>query len=167
MSYRREARVSENTWILVADRAKAIIFQAIWPRLDHFEELQRMDNPDGAAHPEEVLTDRAGRFTSHGITSQSGQPQTDFRHRTAQDFAMEIVQRLEQGRTGNEFGRLMIVAPALMLGVLRDQLSAPLAKMVVLELRKELVDARMDEIKEHVDCALAEQNGAVLVNGRR
>lgn len=71
---------------------------------------------------------------------------------------MAAIDLLQQGRMNNQFGRLIIIAPALLLGVLRDRLPAPLAKMVVLTLRKHLVDVRVNELMEQVNDGLAMQD---------
>lgn len=163
MSYRREPRVLDETWILVADRANAVIYQSMWPDLNSFEEIQRFHNAAGDAIPEELVSDRKGRFSAHGIPSQSGDRQTTLRRKTATEFALEVISKVEQGRNTHRFGRLIIVAPAMMLGVLRDTVSSPLAKTVCLTLCKELVDADVREIQEQVQHAVAEKLGLELV----
>lgn len=151
MSYRRQARVSENTWILVADRAKATIYQSIWPELEYYRKVEEIRHPQGAAQQEEIGRARPGRMLGAGSVRSIGEPPTDFRHRTAQEIALLVIERLQQGRMNNEFGRLIIVAPALMLGVLRDRMPAPLAKTVVMTVNKHLVDVPVQELMEHVD----------------
>lgn len=163
MSYRREPRVSSDTWILVADRAKAIVFRSSWPELKTFEEVRNLVHAEGAAHPEDVLTDKPGRFAGFGNVRQSGEPQTDFQHRTAKDFAVRICELLEHGRTQNEYGRLVLVAPPLLLGVLRDHISAPLGKSIVTEIHKNLTACKPGEIREQVMDALTQTAGN---NGR-
>ena len=157
MSYRRQARVSENTWILVADRAKAVIYQSIWPELEYYRKIQEFEHPEGAARREEIGRDRPGRLAGAGVVRTVGEP-TNFRHRSAQELALPLIERLQQGRMNNEFGRLVIVAPALMLGVLRARMPAPLAKTVVLTLRKHLLDVPVRELMSQVDDALAFQD---------
>jgi len=154
MSYRRQARVSENTWILVADRSKATIYQSIWPELEYFRKIHQLEHPEGIARRDEESRSRPGRLAGPGATRQPGEPPTDYRHRSAQEFAISIIERLQQGRMNNEFGRLIIVAPALMLGVLRVRIPAPLRKTVALTLRKHLVDAPVREIMEQVNSGL-------------
>jgi protein required for attachment to host cells len=150
MSYRRTPRTSRNTWILTADRSKAIIYQAQWPELQKLDEACYLIHAEGASRPEDVQSDRPGRFAAFGVPRQSGEPATDFRHRTARDFAIRLVERLEQGRANNQFGRLILIAPPLLLGVLRDVLPSPLAKRLVLELGKDLVTAPKGEVLEQV-----------------
>jgi len=166
MSYRRKARVSENTWILVADRAKATIYESVWPGLEYFREVLSLEHPQGSQRREELLRNRPMGLGGFGGFRQTGDPTTDYRHRTAREFTLQILERLEQGRMNNEFGRLIIVAPALMLGVLRDRCSAPLFKTVVLTLRKHLTDAPVRDIVAHVNEAIAMQEDSDLVRQR-
>jgi len=155
MSYRRQARVSENTWILVADRSKATIYESIWPALEYYRKVHEFKQSAGG---EVSMRDRPGRMAGAGTMRPIGEPPTDFRHRSAQEVAMAAIDLLQQGRMNNQFGRLIIIAPALLLGVLRDRLPAPLAKMVVLTLRKHLVDVRVNELMEQVNDGLAMQD---------
>jgi protein required for attachment to host cells len=102
----------------------------------------------------ETGTDEPTAFVSGGGVRHRGQPALDYHHRTAQRFARRIVQRLEQGRQQNEFGRLVLVAPPLMLGVLREELTAPLSKLVVEELSQELTRLTRNQILEHIAASL-------------
>jgi len=163
MSYRRQARVSENTWILVADRAKATIYQSIWPELEYYRKLQEFEHPGGVARREMAGRDRPGRLAGAGAVRPVGGPPPDYRHRSARELALPIIERLQQGRMNNEFGRLVIVAPALMLGVLRDRMPAPLAKTVILTLSKHLVDAPVRELMGQVDDALMLRDETELI----
>jgi protein required for attachment to host cells len=150
MSYRREPRISDDTWILGAERGRAVIFKSLWPNLEEWEEVCALLNSEGSARPDEVLTDRPGRFAGPGSVRQSGEPQTDLPHRAAKDFAVRIADKLELGRTRNEFGRLILVAPPMMLGAIREHISAPLAKTVVLEVDKNLIANGTGALMEQV-----------------
>jgi len=164
MSYRREARVSENTWILVADRSKAMIFEAIWPDMEYYRKIHEFENPTGFARSEDTIRDRPGRLAGAGMMRSIGEPPTNYRHRSAQEMALAIIEHLEQGRTNHQFGRLIVIAPALLLGVLRDRMPTPLSKTVVLTLRKHLVDVRIRELMEQVNDGLAMNRDQVLVS---
>lgn len=159
MSYRREPRVSNDTWILVADRAKATVYKSTWPEIEQMEAVHTLESSNGAAHASDVWTDQRGHFGSPVHDKQTGDPQTDFRHQTANAFGVELVDLLEKGRVENQFGRMIVVAPPLLLGVLRDRMSAPLAKTLVVDIDKELVDAGTDEILSQVRDALSEAVG--------
>jgi protein required for attachment to host cells len=154
MSVRTEARRPSNAWIVVADRAAARLFSAEWPDLSGFREIESLVHPQGALHGRDVYPDRFGRNhapDSHGYTDA---PPTDLRHFTAREFAHQIAERLERGRTHGEFGRVVVIAPPLLLGELRDQYSAPLRKLLEAELDKELVMSTDAEICDQVRRAL-------------
>ena len=73
----------------------------------------------------------------------------------AQKFADEIVTRLEQGRNENEFGHLILLAPSLMLGELRNRFSGPLQKIVEIDVDKTIVQLKDNDIAAHARKALA------------
>jgi protein required for attachment to host cells len=137
MTYKRETPRRPTAWVLVADRARARIFESAWPIGGELTEIASLVHPEGQVHEKDVLTDAPGRFAETGGGPHYGEKHTDFRHRTAIDFANVVAERLEKGRVSNAFGHLVIVAPALYLGVLRNTLSSPLSKLVSHEITKD------------------------------
>jgi hypothetical protein len=59
-------------WILVADRARARIFEAEWPLNAKLEEIETLVHPEGHAREQEILTDVPGRFTEVAAGPHSG-----------------------------------------------------------------------------------------------
>ena len=155
MTFRHKARRPKGTWILVADRAHARIFATSELEPKDLEEIKSLVHAEAAAHSRDVVTDRPGRFAGHSGECVAGDPETDFRHRTATDFACQIVRELERGREHNQFGTLVIIAPALFLGTLRNHLSRPLKRSISAEIEKELVDATPADIIQYVRQALS------------
>ncbi|MGD9854908.1 MAG: host attachment protein [Planctomycetaceae bacterium] len=143
-------------WILVADRARARLFRSDWPALAEWTEIESMVHPEGAAHQRDVESDRPGRFGVTGGPIHPGEPETDFKQHTAIEFAGQVIDELERGKNANSYGRLVIVAPALFLGVLRERLPRPLAKLVVAEIEKNLTRQETKSIGKHVREALLE-----------
>jgi len=137
MTHKRDAAKRPVAWIVVADRARARIFEAAWPVEGTLAEIETLVHPEGQARAQDLLTDGPGRFAELAAGPHSGEPRTDHRHRTANDFAGVVAERLEKGRTSNAFGYVVIVAPALFLGTLRNTLSKPLAKLVCSEINKD------------------------------
>jgi len=137
MTYKRENAKRPVTWIVVADRGRARIFECAWPIAGELQEIASLVHPEGQSRAQDVLTDAPGRFAETAGGPHYGEPRTDFRHRTANDFAGVVVERLEKGRVSNAFGHLVVIAPALFLGVLRDALSGPLTKLVEHEITKD------------------------------
>jgi len=137
MTYRRENARHPVAWIVVADRARARIFECSWPVAGELKEIDTLIHPEGHARAQEFVTEEQIRRAEPGAAPHVGQPRTDHRHRTALEFAGIVADRLEKGRTGNAFGHVVIVAPALFLGTLRNTLSGPLAKLVDGEITKD------------------------------
>ena len=151
MTYQHEARRSSIVWVLVADRARARILAGEWPDLNDLSEVKQFVHPEGASHQRDVEADAGGRFQERGGPRHAGQPETDFKHRTAEEFAHQVIEEIEDGRNQNAFGRLVLVAPALFLGVLRNLLPDPLERLVVADLNKDLTN--MDEAGIRSDIA--------------
>ena len=154
MSYRTFARSVPTVWIAVADRSAARFFLADWPTLDHFREIADLVNPRGTLQGREIYSDRFGRNHSPDGHSYVDVPSTDLRHYTAETFAIKIVRHLEDGRAHNQFGKLIVIAPPLMLGAIREQYSAPLQKLIELEIDKELIHAPGIDVLQQVRTAL-------------
>lgn len=150
MTYKHENRVPSNAWIVVADRARARIFSTTWPASRELTEVETLVHPESQLHERDVISDGPGTFAQRAGGHHAGEPQTDFRHRTALEFAVTLAARLEQGRMANACGRLVIIAPALYLGVLREKLSAPLARMVAREIDKDYTLMKPAEVLEQL-----------------
>jgi len=146
MSYRRDTVRRPLAWIVVADRARARIFETVWPLGGELTEIDTFIHPEGQSRPQDVVTDEQLRMAEPGGAPHVGQPRTDHRHRTAQEFAGFVAERLEKGRTSNTFGHLVIVAPALFMGTLRNCLSSPLSKLVSGEITKDLTQLPAREL---------------------
>lgn len=154
MSFRREARSSNDTWILVADRASARIL-ARSPEPDaKLELVESLTCPEGAMHPRELVSDQRSYFKGRFGSLESGDLQTDFEHRTARRLAHDIALLLEEGRRQQRFGRLILVAAPAFLGALRSELSAPLARLVEAELAKDYTSCSIEEIADHLETVL-------------
>lgn len=137
MSHKYTPRRPDNAWVLVADRARARLFSTAWPPNGACVEVEDLIDDEAMLHDRDTGSDVPGAFVSGAGARHRSVPATDFHHRTAERFARRIVERLEDGRRRDQFGQLVLVAPALMLGVLREELSPPLAKLVVEELDRD------------------------------
>jgi protein required for attachment to host cells len=150
MSYRHSARRVPTVWILVADRSAARIFAADWPTLENVRELDDCVNPAGAMHSHEVYADRFGRDHAPDGHGFANMPATDFRHYTAEHFTQHLAVLLEDARNRQEFGSVVLIAPPLMLGTLREHVSDPLKKIIEAEIDKELLHLSTERILEEV-----------------
>jgi len=160
MTFKHEARRPATTWILVADRARARLFSAEWPELEQFQEIRDFAHAEGAAYPHDVEADGPGRLYGANGPRHAADRRTDFKHQTATEFARELVGELQAGKDANTYGRLVLIAPALFLGVLREQVSAPIRNLVVADVDKDLTQAGVDTIKLEVSELVAASNEA-------
>lgn len=150
MTHKYEHRVPPNTWIVVCDRTRARIFDSIWPHEKAWSEVAALVHPEARQHERDTISDGPGSFAESAGGHHAGDPQTDFRHRTAEAFARQVVEHLEEHRLRDDFGELVIVAPSVFLGVLRETLPAPLAKLVRVEVDKEYVQLTPREMQERL-----------------
>lgn len=135
-----------DTWVLVADEAKARFFryQARKETLDEFETLA---HPARRLQTSDLVEDKPGRvFDSAGDGRHSmGQP-TDPHEQEARRFARQIADKLDLARSHNEYDSLMVVAAPAFLGMLRDTLSLEVRKRVAHEAAKNVVHMGREDI---------------------
>lgn len=155
MSFRHTPPKLAQTFVVVADRAQARLFTGTWPDLEDCREVDGMVHPESRLRMHDTVSDRPGRFRTPAGQRTAADPNTDFQHRTTSEFARRIIARLEQGRTNEEFGRWILVAPPVLLGELRREAPPPLAKLLAAEIEKELVHLKPHEILPHVREAIA------------
>ncbi len=158
MSFRHETSTSPQIWLVVADRSAARIFLVSESDPISLQEIQTLIHSEGTNRPRDVTTDRSGRFIGWSGQRGAGYPEVDVRHVTATEFAATITDTLEQGRLDNAFGKLIIIAPPLLLGSLRNSFPDILKRMVVAEVHRELVHATPAELSEYVQQALANKS---------
>lgn len=134
-------------WILAANSGNATLFSADSPTAP-LTELATFDNPDARAKQMDLVSDRPGRsFDSHGEGRHAMEVEVDPKKQEQIRFAKLIADRLEQGRVGNAFGRLVLVVAPMFLGLLRANFGAPLSALVSLEMDKDYTALRPEELR--------------------
>jgi protein required for attachment to host cells len=131
-------------WIAVADSAGCRLFAADGPS-GPLREIEDLSHPEARLPERDLVSDLPGRaFDSKGAGRHAMEVQVSPKKQEAINFAGRVVQRLEAGRTKNEFDKLALVAAPEFLGLLREKLNPQLRALVVHELGKNLVreDAR-------------------------
>ena len=145
MTFKRHPSEISTTWIVVADRSRARILTTSDDNSD-LTEVETLINPEGSMKQSDTVSDHQGRFPGRGGMPVSGQPRTDFEHKTAETFAIQVVDFLDAGRNSQQFGRVILIAAPAFLGTLRQKLPAPLARMVALEVDKDYTKRTPAEI---------------------
>ena len=152
---------STNTWILVADGARARLFEAASPD-DALNELACFANPGGRSHGRNFTTARPPTVNeSVGAARHAIEPHTTLREKTTDRFARTIKDELERGRNDHRYERLVIVAPPRFLGALHGTFTKPLRECVVAEVKRNLTALRTSDIRAHLPRRLfADENVA-------
>ncbi|MEQ8798991.1 MAG: host attachment protein [Salinisphaeraceae bacterium] len=125
-----------RTWIVVADSARARIFERDG-RWQPLAELQGLAHPESRLHHGDLKTGGRGeQQESTGRASHASDWSTTPSQQEAKRFAREVADTLHEGRTQNRFERLVLVAAPAFLGRLRDKLDGPTQHCVTQTLDK-------------------------------
>ncbi len=138
------------TWYLVSSATRARVFEGQGTN-QPWRELFDMVNPAQRQPRQDMVSDRPGRVAN----SASGQRQsfaepTDPREHAAEDFARDIMHRLEAARNSDSFTGLVLVAPPHFLGLLRAAMGEPLRQCVDAEIGKDLTTEDTATLQAHV-----------------
>jgi len=139
-----------GTWVVVADRACARFLSAGSPK-GPLTEVDELADPAGRLPGRELETDGAGRaFDSAGRGRHAMENPTNIKTQQARKFAAKVSERLDHARNQGDFGKLLIVAPPGFLGLLRSELSRETAKLVMVEIDKDLAGFDLEDIRAHL-----------------
>lgn len=143
-----------NTWVLVAHRAGARIFdyQKEKPGL---RLIQDIPHEEGRLQNHDLTSDRQGRAAdTRGGGHHNYQRRVDAVEHVAQQFAKRLASDLDQARTANRFEDVVLVADPHMLGLLRDSLTSATMAKVSASVDKDLGMENADEIVRHISSIL-------------
>jgi protein required for attachment to host cells len=139
----------KQTWILVADNARARIFTAATPS-SPLEEIEDLTHTAGRLHDREMTTDLPGKIKSTDGGGHAFEQPTDPKKHEADSFALQVAQHLEVAHNANKFKQLLIIAEPSFLGLLRSHLSDQVKKLVSFELDKNITDQNATDIRNHL-----------------
>ncbi len=136
----------DKTWILVADRVGARLFESPDAAVA-LVEIASFVNPEGHTsagsrgdrHPPRSME-------SMGSTRHAIEPHTTPMEKATRQFARELRDALETGRLEHRFDHLVLIAPPRFLGVLRAELGKHLARCVKREIEHDRLDMTIDEV---------------------
>jgi protein required for attachment to host cells len=136
-----------KTWILVADGARARLFETDTPR-NELAELESFVNAEGRRHERDLISDRPGRaFDSAGEGRHAMGTHDRTRDHDALEFAQDLAHRLEAGCQEHGVEQFVLVAPPRFLGQLRTKLGTGVERRVVREIAKDLTQHSADEVR--------------------
>ena len=139
-----------RTWVVVADSAMARVF--VEPGTgDPMRELEAFAHPEARLAVRELTSDLPGSVSGgHGSARHALQSRVEPKQQEAIAFARFVADRIESGRTGHEFDRLVLVAAPAFLGRLRAALGDDARRLVDGELDADLVKLPPDEIRKRL-----------------
>lgn len=140
------AQLTHGTWVLVADGEKALFLRndldEITPGLSVVRE-EHQDNPLNAAQG----SDRPGRMPDPGPGQRSGLEAADWHRLAKEHFADELADILYRYAHKGAFARIVLVAPARVLGELRRKLHKEVSARVIAELPRDLTNHPLDKVE--------------------
>ena len=139
-------------WILIADAADAKIY-AIKGRNQPLSLVQEVRNAAGRARTQELVTDEPGRGMHPGAPGMRSamEPQTTAHDDARNRFVRELSQLLRTHFEKGAFASLSLVAPAHLLGQLRDALDKNVARVVKSSSPRDLTRLGEHELMPHLE----------------
>jgi protein required for attachment to host cells len=140
-----------KTWILVADSARARLFETGAVDGD-LQEIGGYANPQARTKPSDEGHERKPRVQESASSARHAiEPHTDAADKSAQSFAHGLAEILDHGRIEHDYTRLLLVAPPRFLGQLNSALDRQVAKLVVQTVGKDVTKASPTEIRQMLD----------------
>jgi len=136
-------------WIVIAESSRAKIYTTD-SSMKALVELEGFVHTDSRRHAHDITSDLPGRNIGKDGSHHALEKETDVKEEEAILFAQQIDNYLLTGRNENRFSKLVLIAAPAFLGLLRNHMDAQVAKMVVHEVRKNLVKCNVAEIREHL-----------------
>ncbi|MDD5228917.1 MAG: host attachment protein [Methylococcales bacterium] len=138
------------TWIVVANNSSARFFAAE-NQSAPLTEIEMITHSEGRLHDRDMTSDLPGRNQGEcGTGGHAFEQSTDPKKHEAEQFAHSIAKHLETAHNEHKFKQLILVAEPSFLGLLRNQLSEQVKKMVCFELDNNIVNLTPVEIRAHL-----------------
>lgn len=141
-----------RTWALVADGVRARILRGRETGGPPPEPPTELISRSRSQNLRDFFSDRPGRLHAAARSGRRSAMEDgpDPIRQDMQDFAREIVDRLDSHRRAGDFERLAIFATPTMLGLLRDEMPRALRGTVILEMSRNLVPVGEMELRHLV-----------------
>ncbi len=141
--------ISHNALVLIGDGQKALFLRNTGTAQQVKLEVEHILEQDNPATREQG-TDRPGRSVSTIGTARSAVEEVDWHHIAKERFAGEIAEALYRHAHDNRFDKLVVIAPAKILGNLRKAFHAEVTDRIVGEIPKELTSHPIAQIERLV-----------------
>lgn len=139
----------QTTWVLAADSSRARIFE-LSASDGHLQEIEDMINPEGRMSDQDINAEPKSRFFGKGPMGATGQKTEEPKQHAAELFSKQVAHWLDDARNEHKFDKLCVVAPPHMLGLLRENLSKEVQKMVEEEIPKDIAGMKEHDMEEYL-----------------
>jgi len=144
-------------YIAVADQSEARFYEVEHPA-GPLKLTGKLADPKAHLHDRDFNSDRAGRMADggplaggrQGASSHGTESERRPREHEARLFAQQIAAALEHTYRERGIERLILMAGPRFLGLLREELSAPVRALVAEEIHKDLVHAPEGVVLSHL-----------------
>jgi protein required for attachment to host cells len=142
---------NRETWVLVADGARARLFRAD-RKARRLALLREEESVAARSKTSELMSDQPGRaFDASGVGQRSAmEAPTDPKRLEKERFAQHLAAILAEAEGGGRFHSLVIAAAPQSLGDLRGHLSAAVSGRIEHELAKDLTWVSAHELEKHL-----------------
>lgn len=142
-----KVRIPHDTMVLVADGRKALLLHntgdATFPNLGAVW-VEQNEHPGSTR---DMGADKPGRVNQSNSDRRATVEQTDWHQMEEERFTRSIAQKLNREHAGHALKKLMLVAPARTLAVLRQELAPSVRDCVAAEIDKDLTHHPIDRIE--------------------
>ncbi|MBV0932651.1 host attachment protein [Marinobacterium weihaiense] len=137
-------RIAIATWYVVADAAKARIFQQ-HSHKDALDEVHTLVHPEARSPNAALTSDSPGSQANGGSGSHGMTEKVSPREAEDQRFAREVIDQVRQALNTNQVRQFYMAAPPHFLGLLRGAMDDRVSKALAGDLDKNLSKATAEE----------------------
>ncbi|HET7371348.1 MAG TPA: host attachment protein [Gammaproteobacteria bacterium] len=139
-----------TTWIVVADSARARIFET--KRVGEWNEIEDMSHPESRLHEGDLRTGATGSRQQRMPTARSASgPTTPAHDKHTEGFARDVARHLDDARHRGRFDQLIVAAAPAVLGELRDHLDSATRSCITREIDKNWVQHTAQDIEAQLE----------------
>lgn len=143
-------KLAAHMWIAVIDGAKGLFLEnegtAFEPRLAVRRSFSQ-DNPS----TQKQGHDRPGRMHDNSGPHKSSMESPDLHQRAEDKFVATIMAELEQEAAKNTFDKIVLVAPPVALGKIRQEIGRSLKPKIIKEIAADYVKLPVAQIAQAVE----------------
>jgi len=141
------------TWILVANASAAHLYANFGPKKGLLK-LKEFEHPASRGKALDLVSDRPGHYNGHGNGHGSFIPATDPKQNEAQQFAFQLAKELDHGRITNSYQRLILVASAPFIGLIKGNLDSHVRILVSDSFEKDYTKINKKQLTKHLESCI-------------